>query len=548
MAIGAGGVVRGALVALGVAIVAVAGIGGTAASARADASACADSSFAGPGRELFVADPGHVPPPMRGIVPDCQSRIAGQPWDEGFSYTTLFVDTDFAQAQRVLRAFTDAGWLTGPVDQPIVTVDVGDGSLVALSLAQALALPSADAMRYRAGDPAHPDAFVELSYADGARYVLDPALAGAVLQVDVYGARPWSADGVDDPSVLSTLRTIPQALPTPTQTAVIAGSAIVLTLVLGWPSALLNSVVGARYQRLVHFLTTRRRRRAPWQEAAAAPATEPAPPRTIRRSGLPGWLIWPGFALAAIIGALVDPDFGWNAMSLRVVITLFCSFLVFTLVTWAIVRAVARRLQPDSAPYLRFRWGSLVIVALAVLVARLLELEPGVIFGLVAGIAYAATLTAARSAVVTLVGSAISVAFGAIGWIGYSLLAPVETDQFAIVFLVEFLAGMTIKGVSSLPLALLPIAGLDGGRIFGWRRLVWGAAYAVGLAAFMLVLLTIPKSWGEIPGDFLRWLLLFGAYALLAIVVWIVHLVAVKRRPLPPEAEQGDQPDAITLD
>jgi hypothetical protein len=45
-----------------------------------------------------------------------------------------------------------------------------------------------------------------------------------------------------------------------------------------------------------------------------------------------------------------------------------------------------------------------------------------------------------------------------------------------------------------------------------------------------------------------RWLVLFGGYALIAIVVWAVNVRMLRKRPLPPEAQQGDQPDAITID
>jgi hypothetical protein len=259
--------------------------------------------------------------------------------------------------------------------------------------------------------------------------------------------------------------------------------------------------------------------------------------------------MWPGFALAAILGAFVDPAFGLNWMSLRLVLTLFCSFLLFNLAAWAVVRAVARRIQPDSQPYLRFRWGSLAIVGIAVLVARLLELQPGVIFGLVAGIAYAVTLQASRSAIITLVGSAFGLALALVGWVGYSLLAPTsDSGNVALVFLVEFLSGMTIKGVATLPLSLLPIGTLDGAKLIRWKRWAWGAAYAVGIAAFMLVLITIPKSWGEIPGDFVRWVVIFAVYAVLAVGIWGFNVWRLKKRKPRAEVEQGEQPDALTID
>jgi len=188
------------------------------------------------------------------------------------------------------------------------------------------------------------------------------------------------------------------------------------------------------------------------------------------------------------------------------------------------------------------------LVILAVIIARILGLEPGVIFGLVAGIAYATTLQAAKSAIVTIVGSAFGLVLALVAWVGYSLLAPQPIDHFAYVFFVEFLAGVTVKGVSTLPLSLLPLGNLEGAKLFGWKKVVWGAAYVVGLAAFMLVMLTIPKSWGEIPGDFVRWLIAFGVYALVAVVIWAVNARLLKKKPLPPERELGDQPDAITID
>jgi hypothetical protein len=389
-----------------------------------------------------------------------------------------------------------------------------------------------------------------LTWTDGVDYQSDSGIEGRPqLVANIIVTRPFlSGTGLDDPSVLSGLPTI--YLPSGVQWTYIGAGSLMLMLVVGWPSTLLNSVVGSRYQSIVRWVTTRFRRTpkdaAPSAASTASPGAS-APP-AIKRSRLPGWLMWPGFALAAILGAFVDPDFGVNLMSLRLIVTLFLSFVLFNLLSWTIVRRVAVRLQPDSDPYLRFRWGSLVLVILAVLVARLLGLEPGVIFGLVAGIAYATSLQAAKSAVVTIVGSAIGLGFAVVAWIGYSLLAPVGIDNFAYVFLVEFLAGVTVKGVSTLPLSLLPLGTLDGAKLFGWKKLAWGASYVVGLAAFMIVLLTIPKAWGEIPGDFVKWLILFGVYALVAIVIWAINARMLKKKPLPPEAQQGDQPDAITID
>ncbi len=544
---------------------------GVPAVASADESECLDTYLAEGSRELVQLDLAIVPPPLRGSGYDCASHLADRTleWTEGTSvgYTLLYTDFGYGDFITLLDRFESAGWLGGNESVVVDLATDGSGLLTpdeASALAEAPEFATVRFSNFETGQN-----IIEMNW-DSVASRIDPGLTTApALLIEVIVTERLDATGIADPSVLSTLRTIFQAAPDPTQWAVIGGGSVVLMLLVGWPSSLLNSVVGSRYQQLTMWTRRefRRDRAEPAPEArqalpevlegsaddavaSSASATEPRS-ATGRPQGsrLPGWLMWPGFALAAILGAFVDPAFGLNWMSLRVVITLFASFLLFNLAAWAVVRRVARRIQPDSQPYLRFRWGSLAIVAIAVLVARLLELQPGVIFGLVAGIAYAVTLQASRSALITLVGSVFGLVLAFVAWLGYSLLAPVsDGGNVALVFLVEFLAGVTIKGVATLPLSLLPIGTLDGAKVIKWKRAAWAVAYALGLAAFMIVLLTIPKSWGTIPGDFVRWVILFGIYAVLAVGIWAINAWRLKKRKPKPEAEQGDQPDALTID
>ena len=526
---------------------------GVSTAASADESECLDTYLASGGRELVSLDQGIVPPPLRGSGYDCASHLADRTlvWskDTSVGYALLYTDFAYADFIAILDRFESAGWFGGN-ESVIVDLETEESGILTVDEAAALADPPQFAT-VRFSNFASGRNIIEMNW-DAAGGPIDSSLTSSALLIEVIVTERLDATGIADPSTLSTLRTIFQAAPDPTQWAVIGGGSVVLMLLIGWPSSLLNSVVGSRYQSLTMWARKRFGRKPKAEVDAAATASQPEKPSAPARpqtSRLPGWLMWPGFALAAILGAFVDPAFGLNWMSLRVVITLFVSFLLFNLAAWAVVRRVARRIQPDSEPYLRFRWGSLAIVAIAVLVARLLELQPGVIFGLVAGIAYAVTLQATRSAIITLVGSAFGLVLAFVAWLGYSLLAPVsDGGNVTLVFLVEFLAGVTIKGVATLPLSLLPIGTLDGAKLIKWKRWAWGAAYAVGIAAFMVVLLTIPKSWGTIPGDFVRWVTLFGIYAVLAVVIWAINAWRLKKRKPKPEAEQGDQPDALTID
>jgi hypothetical protein len=530
-------------------------------AAHADQSDCAEGFYGtnpANGYEFFDVDIRLVPPPMRSQPWDCAVRVASRTFDEtvgtggryvtSIQYFLLYVDMTYDDMIEYHRAWERSGFASG-THINVIAAEGGGTESAALGAEDLVTRdPRPNYVHARFSNapevpaPSTPGSNIyELTWTDGVTAQSASGIddrpqmfANVVLTEPVSGGT-----GLADPSTLRDLRTIQEAAPTGVQWAIIGTGSLMLMLVVGWPSTLLNSVVGSRYQSMVRWVTSRFQRK----KADAAPSAD----GTIKRSGLPGWLMWPGFALAAILGAFVDPDFGLNLMSLRLIVTLFLSFLLFNLAAWTIVRRVAVRLQPESDPYLRFRWGSLLLVIVAVLIARVLGLDPGVIFGLVAGIAYAATLQAAKSALVTIVGSAFGLALALVAWVGYSLLAPVQIDNFGYVFLVEFLAGVTVKGVSTLPLSLLPLGNLEGAKLFGWKKVVWGASYVVGLAAFMLVLATIPKAWGEIP-DFLRWIWIFGAYAVVAIVVWAVNARMLKKRPLPPEKQQGDQPDAITID
>ena len=63
-----------------------------------------------------------------------------------------------------------------------------------------------------------------------------------------------------------------------------------------------------------------------------------------------------------------------------------------------------------------------------------------------------------------------------------------------------------------------------------WKKWVWAIAYAVGVAAFTVVLLGVPQSFREIPGDFARWISLFIVFGVLSVAVWVIDNVLVARR------------------
>ncbi|RQP12530.1 MAG: hypothetical protein EAS51_02495 [Microbacteriaceae bacterium] len=169
-------------------------------------------------------------------------------------------------------------------------------------------MPRGAISNVRFGDHNTGHDIIHFTYGDGALYQPDPGFPGrSVLMIDVTVTGDYDLTGAADPSVLSGLRTIEEAAPSATQAAALGGTAGLLTLLVARPGYLVDTVLDRRWAQL----------RAWWRTRRARPAARPA-----RRQ--PRWLVWPGFAAAAIV----------------------------------------RRIQPDAQPRITFRWGSLPLALL----------------------------------------------------------------------------------------------------------------------------------------------------------------------------------------
>ncbi|MEO8093920.1 MAG: hypothetical protein ABI632_03200 [Pseudolysinimonas sp.] len=311
--------------------------------------------------------------------------------------------------------------------------------------------------------------------------------------------------GIDDPSVLSTLPTAADAITAPNLLWAAVGT-VVLVLLIAFPTQLFNSAADRANAAA----------RAWWRRRRGA-----SKPSSARRVSFAGWpLAAGGVLLAGVISAFVDPGFGLDAAGWRALLSILVSFAIEVGVGWIAVILLVRRTHPDATPKFEFQPLSLLVVALAVVVSRLSGFEPGIVFGLVAGVAFGGLLATADRARVALIGIGWAFAIGVVAWLGYSLI-PADTEGVGL-FARETLSSASIAGMAALPIALLPARGLTGFAVWSWRRPVWIAAYAVGVFAFLLVLLPLPASWAAVHASIWTWAGLYLLYAIAAIGVWLV--------------------------
>ncbi len=333
-------------------------------------------------------------------------------------------------------------------------------------------------------------------------------------------ASPLATGNPSSPSVLSSLRPVTEVVAAPGNLLAAAAVTIVLLLLVGLPSALLGQTLSENYERVFGGITTAARR-------ARGVLSFPA---------LPRWLpLAFGLGIATVMSAFVDPGFGWNLGSVRMLVSMGIAFVAESVLGWVVIRAVLAKTDPDLRPRPEFKFGSLVIILVAVVLSRLVGFEPGMVFGLVVGLAFGASLATARDARVKLIGLGWALAIGLVGWLGYGLLAGLS--GWLPVFAAETLSAIAVSSLAALPVALLPLAGLDGAVLFRWNRWVWAGVYALGLLLFFVVLMPMPFSWGEVGPPLATWVGLYAGYAVLAVGLWAVFRYA---KPKSAPAERLD--------
>lgn len=341
------------------------------------------------------------------------------------------------------------------------------------------------------------------------------------------------------PSVLSALPAAQDLEITALQACLAAVATVVLSLLVAWPKKLYASAISGAPARWAEFTTWVAKGRGPVRSRLAAALTPPkksdasAGAGTVTGAesdkcdtiGSRAWLIASaGVIAAAVISAFVDPEIGFNWGSVRLLLSLTASFLMNVVVGWQVAIFFAKRLSPGVATSYSFKPWSLLIVAITVAVVRLTGLEPGMVFGLVAGVAIGRLASQAVESKLAVVQTAYAFVLGLVGWGIYSATAPSlkgNGNVFGQLFL-DTASGLAVAGFAAAPLALLPVAGMGGSKVYDWNKRIWFALYAVGLLGFLIVLMPMPTSWSTVDVALGVWIGVYLAYALTAVALYLV--------------------------
>ncbi|WP_104083275.1 hypothetical protein [Cryobacterium sp. Y11] len=256
--------------------------------------------------------------------------------------------------------------------------------------------------------------------------------------------------------------------------------------------------------------------------------------------------------LSAVIAGFADPSYGVNWMSLRLLTTFVTVFAVFNYGGAMVKRIVGFRVRQGYRPRITARPMYLAIILVTVMFGRGTGVSPALIFGSVLALDYGLqTVGTARTALVTIGGAVWAALLGLAAYAGYTFLVvrPIpsfiewqridpniafvahQATEFGNVALGEFFSTLCIAALSSLPIALLPFAFLEGANLWRYNRVLWVIVYAFGATIYSYVLVPLPASWDEITVTVGAWAGVYLAYAAIAVAVWAYFRYAKPRSP-----------------
>ncbi|MGQ0679689.1 MAG: FGLLP motif-containing membrane protein [Actinomycetota bacterium] len=305
-----------------------------------------------------------------------------------------------------------------------------------------------------------------------------PVLARAVIQVgDATLHRSSVMTGIPRPSEVDL---------SPRSLATSALVSILLALLIAFPGALLDNTLDEHYAEIRGWFGLGPRKKAGKES-----------PSRFRRS-----LSMFAFLLAgATAGAFLDPGFGFNGSTLALGVGLVGTLLILSLGLSIPSILYMRRRHNDRGRF-EFLPSALLLTVFLVCVSKFLDLQPGYLYGVLGGFAFATELNNRTDARMSIIASAFALLFSLTAWfvwVPISIAASAPDAGFWNYVFEVALGGAFVAGLEGVIIGLLPISSMDGGTIKGWSSTQWAMVYGLATYIFVLVLMRPGSQYGADP-------------------------------------------------
>jgi hypothetical protein len=239
-------------------------------------------------------------------------------------------------------------------------------------------------------------------------------------------------------------------------------------------------------------------------------------PGAASAASLTRWSIGAAFAAAAALVTLSSPV-GDAAAYVRVIIAIALGLVAVNAAWVGIARWAAPHLAGHPARIV-FRPGLLVIVGAAAVGSRVFGLQPALLFGLLLGVVVAESAgRIARGRLAAIQVAAIA-ALGVLAWLTVGLLP--EPAGVGSAFAVELANAISLVGLGSAAVSLLPVGGLAGRAVFQWSRSVWIGLSLIVYTLLFALLLPV-ASLVETGRSSVALILAAVGFAALSVCVWL---------------------------
>jgi hypothetical protein len=317
---------------------------------------------------------------------------------------------------------------------------------------------------------------------------------------------------------------------------------LLLVYLLGFPAEWFNDTYDANEERI---LAAARRR---FPKLFAERTEEQKKQReTSRRRFLRAPLLFVGFvALAALIQCFLEPKFGVNNSSLWMFLGWCAGVAVVTLGFQ--LPAIVLGVRTDQRSHrVRFRVlvGSIFVAIVCVIVSRVLTLEPGYCYGLIAVFAFRPVLPEKISGRIAAISSIFVLLLSVGAWLAnipVNHLAQQPHPTPGILILQAGLSVVFILGIESVSFGMLPLPFLPGRDVAAWNRWAWVGVFTLGLIAFVWTLLQpgsgTPANVQHL--DLLPVLITCGVFAVLSLA--FMAYFRYRKPKLASTPKEGDAP------
>ena len=266
---------------------------------------------------------------------------------------------------------------------------------------------------------------------------------------------------------------------------------IVVLLTFGLTSSLFNSTIKSNRDEIDGWAAAAARRIHPVRAGLgrASGAVGRVPGRRFVARPIRLLII---LGITGVVYGFLSPDFGLDAGSVVLFgsIVVGVGFVTFLTEGGGALLASRRFHAPAS---MRLYIAAILIAIICVGLSRLMDFQPGIMYGFIASNVIAATvvLDRRREAYLVLIPTLALLAASLLAWLVIPLVQPSagSSGQWWQVLLQAALVTVFVAGIEGAFYAMIPITFMDGATVFEWSKVAWAGVFGVSTFLFWHLLL-----------------------------------------------------------